>query len=88
MNVLDRSIGIAATKVDTTKVDTHVPDAAPSRPERWGVGRLIALVRGLWQFSVRQSFSSLTRRIVFLNVAGLLALSIGITFLLMRRQAA
>ncbi|MGB7102545.1 MAG: sensor histidine kinase [Xanthobacteraceae bacterium] len=34
-----------------------------------------------WQFFVNQSFSSLTRRIVFLNVAGLLALSIGITFL-------
>ena len=34
-----------------------------------------------WQFFVTQSFSSLTRRIVFLNVAGLLALSIGINFL-------
>ncbi|MGA2817283.1 MAG: sensor histidine kinase [Xanthobacteraceae bacterium] len=34
-----------------------------------------------WQFFITQSFSSLTRRIVFLNVAGLLALSIGITFL-------
>ncbi|MGC1357809.1 MAG: sensor histidine kinase [Xanthobacteraceae bacterium] len=35
----------------------------------------------VWQFFIVQSFSSLTRRIVFLNVAGLLALSIGITFL-------
>ncbi len=34
-----------------------------------------------WQFFITQSFSSLTRRIVLLNVAGLLALSIGITFL-------
>ncbi|CAM9930345.1 unnamed protein product, partial [Phaeothamnion confervicola] len=35
----------------------------------------------LWQFFVSQSFSSLTRRIVFLNVAGLLALVIGILYL-------
>ena len=34
-----------------------------------------------WQFSVGQSFSSLTRRIVFLNVAGLLALVVGILYL-------
>ena len=34
-----------------------------------------------WQFFVSQSFSSLTRRIVFLNVAGLLALVIGILYL-------
>ncbi len=34
-----------------------------------------------WQFSVRQSFSSLTRRIIFLNVTGLLALVIGILYL-------
>ena len=34
-----------------------------------------------WQFFVRHSFSSLTRRIVFLNLAGLLALVIGILYL-------
>ena len=33
------------------------------------------------QFLIRQSFSSLTRRIVFLNVTGLLALVIGILYL-------
>ena len=42
-------------------------------------------VRGVlrrgWQFFVSQSFSSLTRRIVFLNVAGLLALALGILYL-------
>src|SRR6266700_408170 len=76
MNVLDRAIGIAATKVDT-----DVPDATSSRFERWGVRRLIVLLRALWQFSVRQSFSSLTRRIIFLNVPGLLALVIGILYL-------
>ena len=43
------------------------------------------LVRHSWQFSwqffVTQSFSSLTRRIVFLNLAGLIALAVGILYL-------
>ena len=38
-------------------------------------------LRRAWQFFVSQSFSSLTRRIVLLNVAGLLALVIGILYL-------
>jgi two-component system sensor histidine kinase ChvG len=39
------------------------------------------LVPRAWQFFVAQSFSSLTRRIVFLNVTGLLALVVGILYL-------
>ena len=39
------------------------------------------LLRRAWQFFVTQSFSSLTRRILFLNVAGLLALVVGILYL-------
>jgi two-component system sensor histidine kinase ChvG len=39
------------------------------------------VMRRGWQFFVSQSFSSLTRRIVFLNVAGLLALVVGILYL-------
>ncbi|MGA8616375.1 MAG: sensor histidine kinase [Xanthobacteraceae bacterium] len=38
-------------------------------------------MRWAWQFFITQSFSSLTRRIVSLNVAGLLALSVGIIYL-------
>jgi two-component system sensor histidine kinase ChvG len=38
-------------------------------------------LRHTWQFFVSQSFSSLTRRIVFLNIAGLLAFVIGILYL-------
>jgi two-component system sensor histidine kinase ChvG len=38
-------------------------------------------MRRVWQFSARQGFSSLTRRIIFLNVTGLLALVIGILYL-------
>src|SRR5215469_12580014 len=73
MNVLDRSIVEA-------KVDADVPEAT-SAPEPRGGPRLIAALRRAWQFSVTQSFSSLTRRIIFLNVAGLLALVIGILYL-------
>ena len=46
-----------------------------------GLARVGHWLQRAWQFFVTQTFSSLTRRIVFLNVAGLLALSIGITFL-------
>jgi two-component system sensor histidine kinase ChvG len=48
---------------------------------RRGVGRIGDWLRYAWQFFVSQSSSSLTRRIVFLNVAGLLALSIGVIYL-------
>src|SRR5713226_7798170 len=44
------------------------------------VGRK-GLPRRAWQFFLTQSFSSLTRRILFLNVAGLLALVVGILYL-------
>jgi two-component system sensor histidine kinase ChvG len=44
-------------------------------------GGLRSVVRRSWQFFITQSFSSLTRRIVFLNVTGLLALVIGILYL-------
>jgi two-component system, OmpR family, sensor histidine kinase ChvG len=42
---------------------------------------LVGALRRTWQFIVSQSFSSLTRRIVFLNVAGLLAFVLGILYL-------
>ena len=38
------------------------------------------MLRRVWQFLLGQSVSSLTRRIVFLNLAGLLALVIGILY--------
>ncbi len=52
---------------------------APARPNT--LARIGGWLPRAWQFFITQGFSSLTRRIVFLNVAGLLALSIGITFL-------
>jgi two-component system sensor histidine kinase ChvG len=42
---------------------------------------IVGALRHSWQFLVSQSFSSLTRRIVFLNVAGLLAFVLGILYL-------
>ena len=50
----------------------------------WNVLRtegIASLPRHAWHFFVTQSFSSLTRRIVFLNVAGLLAFVLGILYL-------
>jgi two-component system, OmpR family, sensor histidine kinase ChvG len=40
-----------------------------------------SLSRRAWQFFVRQGSSSLTRRIIFLNLAGLVALVIGVLYL-------
>ena len=50
----------------------------------WHVVRhegIFGAARHSWQFFAAQSFSSLTRRIVFLNLTGLLALVVGILFL-------
>jgi len=60
------------------------PAAAAERAEQAPAGRRLHLpgwLRRGWQFVIAQSFSSLTRRIVVLNVAGLLALVIGILYL-------
>src|SRR5256884_5970030 len=51
------------------------PDETDAPAERTG------LLRRAWQFFIAQSFSSLTRRIVFLNVTGLLALVSGVLYL-------
>jgi two-component system, OmpR family, sensor histidine kinase ChvG len=42
---------------------------------------LAGLVRRIWQFFVELSFSSLTRRIVFINLLGLFAFVVGVLFL-------
>ena len=58
--------------------------AEPAQRRRAEGGTLRGLAdrsRRGWQFFVRQSFSSLTRRIIFLNLAGLIALVIGILYL-------
>jgi two-component system, OmpR family, sensor histidine kinase ChvG len=47
----------------------------------WREAGMRGVLSRSWQFFVAQTFSSLTRRIVFLNVAGLLALVISILYL-------
>jgi two-component system sensor histidine kinase ChvG len=74
MNVFDRNIV-------ETKVDADVTDVIAAPPAPRGVRAFVAALRRAWRFSVSQSFSSLTRRIIFLNVTGLLALVIGILYL-------
>jgi two-component system, OmpR family, sensor histidine kinase ChvG len=86
-DVLDRTAESAGAGNDTnapTPADAQTEAALDERGangSRYGIARIGGLLLRIWQFFIVQSFSSLTRRIVFLNVAGLLALSIGITFL-------
>src|SRR6201993_1397869 len=86
-DVLDRTAEAAQAKMraqaaseDIRATEGKSGGEAAVAPPR-GFARIIGWVPRAWQFFVTQSFSSLTRRIVFLNVAGLLALSIGINFL-------
>ncbi len=68
---------------------THVTDVAEASPPadvrprtlRQRLRRSLVAVRAFWQFLVAQGSSSLTRRIVILNVAGLLALVVSILYL-------
>ena len=82
--MLDKTADIAENKAPPlAPAESHV-EAEPPRGAgvaRHGAARVTAWLRWAWQFFISQSFSSLTRRIVSLNVAGLLALSIGIIYL-------
>jgi two-component system sensor histidine kinase ChvG len=72
--VLDRTANMS--------VAAEAPPAELPRVARAGWWRRAAhIIRSRWRFVVAQSSSSLTRRIVLLNVAGLLALVISILYL-------
>ena len=58
----------------------HAAEEIP-RVERSKSAGLRGFARAAWAFFVTQSFSSLTRRIVFLNLTGLVALVIGVLYL-------
>jgi two-component system sensor histidine kinase ChvG len=63
----------------TRLVEPQRPDIAqPFAAKR---GRVVELLHQGWLLFVRVSFASLTRRIIFLNVTGLLALVIGVLYL-------
>src|SRR4051794_36561866 len=74
--VLDRTATIEPAVAATRQSSEALP-RIPRRP----LWRVIAPARRIWHFVSRQSFSSLTRRIVLLNLAGLLALVTGVLYL-------
>lgn len=59
--------------------EAELASPAPGNTRRDGAFR--RMWRSAWAFFVAQSFSSLTRRIVFLNLTGLVALLIGVMYL-------
>jgi two-component system sensor histidine kinase ChvG len=92
-HVLDRTADTGQNDLEKDKapplapVESQVDDGAGAGeareedPRRGALGRALDWLRRTSQFFISQSSSSLTRRIVVLNVAGLLALSVGINYL-------
>jgi two-component system sensor histidine kinase ChvG len=74
--VLDRTATIGPA-VAEMKPSGDAPPRVARRPFR----RVTGVARRFWHFVSTQSFSSLTRRIVLLNLAGLLALVLSILYL-------
>jgi two-component system sensor histidine kinase ChvG len=75
-DVLDRTTESAASNAEAESRDVVTTHAQPSQESA-----MRRMARSAWQFFVSQSFSSLTRRIVFLNLAGLVALVTGVLYL-------
>jgi len=74
--VLDRTVEILKSSAEAEKRGEQT-----LRAERQRLGAIRGLARSGWAFFVSQSFSSLTRRIVILNLAGLVALVTGVLYL-------
>jgi len=74
--VLDRTAETLAQNAEAERLGEEV-----ARPEPKRFAALRRPLRSAWQFFVSQSFSSLTRRIVFLNLTGLIALLTGVLYL-------
>ena len=74
--MLDRTAETLAQNAEAER-----PGEEAARPERKRFAMLRRPLRSAWQFFVSQSFSSLTRRIVFLNLTGLIALLTGVLYL-------
>ena len=70
--MLERTSGLT-----TESAEAEQP--AEETPRRGG--RLRAAATSVWRFFITQSFSSLTRRIVILNLVGLIALLTGVLYL-------
>jgi len=76
--VLDRTAEIQAQKAQAGRQEGE--RQGDDTPRARG-GRIRRILRSAWGFFVSQSFSSLTRRIVFLNLTGLIALLAGVLYL-------
>jgi len=74
--VLDRT-----TEAVTRDAEAEARGVQTTHAESTQESAVRRMVRSAWQFFVSQSFSSLTRRIVFLNLAGLVALVTGVLYL-------
>ena len=74
--MLDRTAETQAQTAEAERLGEEVP-----RLERQRFATVKRPLRSAWQFFIAQSFSSLTRRIVFLNLAGLIALLTGVLYL-------
>ena len=76
--MLDRT---AETEIRTPAAEAERPGGEAKRAPREHFAALRGMARSAWAFFVTQSFSSLTRRIVILNLAGLVALVTGVLYL-------
>jgi two-component system, OmpR family, sensor histidine kinase ChvG len=79
--VLDRTADAAAVVAEAPP-----PAEVTPRPTRRRLRRLVNSIVKRWQFLVAQASSSLTRRIVLLNLAGLFALVFSILYLSQFRE--
>jgi two-component system sensor histidine kinase ChvG len=79
--LLDRTTTERSLTDRTGPDDGAAGSALPSQPAQSGARRSTALLRRIGQFIFALSFSSLTRRIVSLNLAGLIVLVAGILYL-------
>lgn len=78
--MLDRT---SDTDADVARLngDDDFEDVRPKAERRGLLSSPLALIRGAWRYFVAIAFSSLTRRILFLNLAGLIALVASILYL-------
>ena len=74
--MLDRT-----TEIEAQAAEAERSGEEPPRVERKRFAAVLRPLRAAWAFFVSQSFSSLTRRIVILNLAGLVALVTGVLYL-------
>jgi len=85
LDITAKSAGAGTEALTSTEaeaqVEAHGRGEAQPRSGRRGLRRIGDWLRRAFQFFVAQSSSSVTRRIVTLNVFGLLALSVGIIYL-------